>query len=238
VFIVNVLIVKNNRHEGPGLIRTVLEEREILYDTVELDSGNKIPDISPYSAIFVLGGPDSVNNPTSKVKSEIIAVREILMAGIPYFGVCLGMQVLVKAAGGKITACPRKEIGWRDEDREFFRVFLTDPGKNDPLCSGLPGVFPIFQLHSEMAVPSIAGEVLAFGDKCPVQIVKEGRLAYGIQGHLELTEDLLTTWLSTDADLSRLNKKNVISDYKEIEEEYVNIGKCIISNFLDSVEKE
>ena len=93
----------------------------------------------------------------------------------------------------------------------------------------------VFQLHGEMTEPSIVGEVLGFGEDCPVQVVKEGRLAYGIQGHIEMDEPLLTTLISVDPHLSSLDSGKFLSDYYDIREEYTSNGTRILSNFLDAV---
>jgi len=86
--------------------------------------------------------------------------------------------------------------------------------------------------------PSIGGEVLGFGDECPVQVVKEGKLAYGIQGHIELDEPLLNTLIRTDPQLSLMDSRKILSDYYAIREEYTANGTRILTNFLDAVQDE
>jgi GMP synthase-like glutamine amidotransferase len=148
------------------------------------------------------------------------------------------MQVLVKAAGGQVTRCRNSETGWRDPGREYYRIHISDYGKRDPLFAGITGSIPVFQLHGEMAEPSIGGEVLGFGDECPVQVVKEGRLAYGIQGHIEIDEPLLNALIGADHQLSSMDSGNIVSDFHAIQEEYTANGTRIFSNFLDAVQDD
>lgn len=230
------LIIKNSAHEGPGILTGILTERDISCDSVDFKGGGSVTSLSPYSAVFVLGGPESANDRTKKMEAEIALVRTILRSGVPYFGICLGMQVLVKAAGGKVTGCRNSEIGWRDSDREYNRIHISTSGRNDPLFAGLNGSLPVFQLHQEMAEPSVFGEVLAFGDECPAQVVKEGKLAYGVQGHIELDEQSLNTLIRTDPLLALEDPVKMVSDYHAIQAEYTANGTRILSNFLDAVQ--
>lgn len=233
----NVLVLRNNLHEGPGILSGILEDREIASDIVDFRDLASLPSLSAYSAVFMLGGPESANDNTKKMQGALAFVRTIIRSGIPYFGICLGMQVLVKAAGGQVSRCRNNETGWRDAGREYYRVHISDYGKSDPLFRGIAGSIPVFQLHSEMAEPSVGGEVLGFGDECPVQVVKEGRLAYGIQGHIELDEPLLRSLSASDPQLSSMDSRTIVSDFHAIEEEYTRNGTRIFSNFLDAVQE-
>jgi len=235
---VKVLVLRNNIHEGPGILTGILKNREISFDIVDFDGETPLPSLSAYSAVFMLGGPESANDRTKKMQDAIALVRTIIRSGIPYFGICLGMQVLVKAAGGHVTRCTTNETGWRDTGREYYRIHISDSGRNDPLFTGITGSFPVFQLHGEMAEPSIGGEVLGFGDECPVQVVKEGKLAYGIQGHVEIDEPLLNTLILTNPHLSSMDPGKILSDYHAIRVEYTINGTRILSNFLDAVQEE
>ncbi len=229
------LVLKNNIYEGPGILSGILENLDIVTDIVECNGLAPLPSLSSYGVVFMLGGPESANDRTKKMQGKIGFVREIVRSDIPYFGICLGMQILVKAAGGKVTRCPRDEIGWRDAEKEYYRVQISDLGRNDPLFAGIEDSFPVFQLHGEMTVPSIVGEVLGFGEDCPVQVVKEGRLAYGIQGHIEMDEPLLTTLISVDPHLASMDSGKFLSDYHDIREEYSVNGTRVLSNFLNAV---
>ena len=145
------------------------------------------------------------------------------------------MQVLVHAAGGRVTKCAKKEIGWRNEEGEYHYMQVTNIGRGDPLFQGLPKKIRVFQLHEEMVEPSICGDVLAFGDGYPVQVVKEGKAAYGIQGHIEIDETLLGVLLQTDPALLKLDAGRIIADFNVINEDYFDCGTRLFSNFLDVV---
>ena len=40
------------------------------------------------------------------MKNELVFIRKVLEAEIPYLGICLGLQTMVRAAGGKVVKSP------------------------------------------------------------------------------------------------------------------------------------
>ncbi len=232
-----VLIVQNITREGTGLIEEVLNEKGINFDIVDLSKGKNFPKPEKYFAIFVLGGPDSANDKTQKMQNELKKIREILTAKIPYFGVCLGMQALVKAAGGEVYANPVREIGCRDNDGIYYEVNLTKEGVNDSIFRSIKSPFKIFQLHGETVKLGKGMKLLGTGKHCRHQIVKIGN-AYGIQGHLEVTESILKKWLAEDSMFDNYDKNAILKDFRNAQVEYKTNGLRLINIFLDIAEKQ
>jgi len=227
-----LLIIQNITREGPGLFRDVLKAHGVPFEIADLSKGEPFPAPSDYRALLVLGGPDSANDSSEKIRTELSRIREALDEGIPYLGICLGLQLLVKAAGGKVVKCPVKEIGFRDPENRFFRVELTAAGKRDALFSGVSERLPVFHLHGETVEPTGEMQVLGTGKFCPNQVIKVGANAYGVQGHFELTAEMLDRWLEEDADLNELNGNQIRRDFQEIRKSYTETGKKIFTNFL------
>jgi len=196
-----ILIVKNVTHEDEGLFGDILKEKNIPYDVADLSLGEKFPDPENYSAVMVFGCPDSANDDTKKMKQELQRIKETIDAGIPYLGICLGMQALVKATGGNVRKNQIKEVGCRDADGNYFEINLTEDGKKDPIFDDLSSELKIFHLHGETVdlIPQIT--LLATGKYCKNQAVRVGKNAYGIQGHPELSEARLKVWVAKDKDL-------------------------------------
>lgn len=227
-----LLIVKNVTREGPGLIEIILREKGILFDVADLDRGDPFPSPIRYRALIVLGGPESANDSSPKITHELKRVRECIEDGIPFLGICLGMQILAKAAGGKVGPCAFKEIGFYDADGFRFEVFLTDEGKKDPLFREFPESFLVFQLHGETVLPGESLVLLGQGRKRSVQIIRAGRSAWGIQFHSELTLPLLETWAAEDRDLNRIDAEDLLRHYRAIQEQYERTGRRLFGNFL------
>ncbi|KYC46336.1 MAG: GMP synthase (glutamine-hydrolyzing) subunit A [Candidatus Methanofastidiosum methylothiophilum] len=228
-----VLIVNNISREGPGLLKEILEENRIDYYIYDFEREKLFPSPDDYDAIFVFGGPDSANDETEKMKEEIKGVKEFLNKEVPYFGICLGLQVMVKALGGKVMKNPIKEVGWRDPQDNIFKVHLTEDGKKDPIFEGVESEFDIFQLHGETVELTSEMKLLGTGEYCKNQIVRYGKNAYGFQGHIELSSDMFYTWIREDEDLNKLDKYKLEKDYNKVRKTYESSGRKILKNFLD-----
>ncbi|HSX05470.1 MAG TPA: type 1 glutamine amidotransferase [Candidatus Saccharimonadales bacterium] len=231
-----VLIVQNISREGPGLLAKILDEVAVNYTLINLSKGNVFPDPTTYSALVVLGGPDSANDATPKMVTEHSRVKQALDAGVPFLGICLGLQIAAKVSGGRVVKGV-KEVGLRDATGTPYSVSLTDIaltalGKKDPLFLGLRNDFRVFQLHGETVTLTPSMQLLATGRDCHNQIVKFSHNAYGIQSHFELTPEMLQEWLQADPDLTPLSEQHVLAEFAELEEIYTITGLSLLRNFL------
>jgi len=227
------LIIKNIGRENPGLLEDVLKEHKINSDVIGLHQIGKITSLQRYEAVIVLGGPASANDLNNNMNSELALIQRIITEGIPYLGICLGLQTLVKAMGGEVVKCQTKEVGFRDITGEYFSVELTPEGKTDPLFKKLPDSLRVFQLHGETVILTQKMTLLAKGKFCHNQIIKTGLNSYGIQSHFELTHDMLEEWIAEDTDLQEINKEQLLSDFESIKEDYKNTGRQLFHNFLN-----
>lgn len=227
-----ILIVKNITREGPGLLEERLQERGIKYTIADLNHGDSFPSTESYGAVVVLGGPDSANDENKKMENELTRIREAIAARIPYLGICLGLQTLVKAAGGAVVKSPTKEVGFIDPEGNNFTVELTNEGKQDPLFEGLDNTFNVFHLHGETVELTNDMTLLGVGKFCRNQIAKIGTNAYGIQCHFELTPEMFEAWINEDPDLLQLNQEQLRTNFKAIQEEYTRVGRQLFENFL------
>lgn len=227
-----VLIVKNISREGSRIIDHILSENQIEVDHRDLNKGDEFPSPIGYNALIVLGGPDSVNDETEKMQKERARVKEALDAGIPCLGICLGLQILVKVSGGKVVKNSVKEIGFIDPNGDPFTVELTEAGKQDPFFEGLPHTLRVFQLHGETVELTPEMKLLATGKFCKNQVVKVSEKAYGTQCHFEFTRDIFTRCVDEDPDLQKLNKEELIQEFDAIHNDYMQVGRTIVKNFL------
>ena len=227
-----ILIIKNITREGPGLLEEEIKKRGIGYTVIDLYQGQNFPPVEHYGAVVVLGGPDSANDENEKMENELARIREAIAAKIPYLGICLGLQTLVKAAGGTVVKSPIKESGFIDPEGNKFTVELTGEGKKDPLFKGMDHTFNVFQLHGETVQLTDTMVLLATGKFCRNQVVKAGLHAYGIQCHFEITPDMLETWIHEDSDLLLLDKDTLRADFEAIRDQYSRIGRLLFLNFF------
>lgn len=224
-----VLIIKNNVHEGPGIIEDILKEKRLAYEIRELDDGDSFPKPVNYSAVIVLGGPDSANDQTPKMIQEIQRVKETLEMKIPYLGICLGMQVLCKAAGGVVKKSPYKEIGFFHDNHEPYNIMQL---KDDPIFTEVPNPFRVFQLHQDTVELPKHVELIGAGNFIEPQVIKIGANAYGFQCHFELTEAIIEECLECDEDLKTRDTKKLREQWVHFRSFYIKKGKGITENFL------
>ena len=227
-----VLIIKNCAREGPGTLGEILCSNDIGYEIIELEHEEEIPDPTKYEALIVMGGPASANDTTKTMRQEITRIENAVKADVPYLGICLGMQALLKACGGNVIKSPVKEVGWKDLQGKRFSLELTPTGKKDTIFEGLETTLPIFHLHGETVELTDEMKLLATGKHCRNQVVKVGDNAYGFQGHLELTTEMLDTWLDEDDDLKQLSSEEVKRDYYAVRDQYEINSKKVFTNFL------
>lgn len=227
-----ILIVKNITREGPGLLGTELKERGIGYTVADLNQGQNFPPVENYGAVVVLGGPDSANDENEKMENELTHIQKAIAANIPYLGICLGLQTLVKATGGKVIKSTTKEVGFIDPEGNNFTVELTDEGKKDPLFEGLDDTFNVFHLHGETVELTDDMVLLAVGKFCRNQIARVGENAYGIQCHFELTPEMFETWINEDPDILQFDKGQLRANFEAIRDEYTRMGRQLFKNFL------
>lgn len=224
-----ILVLKNVFREGPGLLAEVLDERGVGCDVAYVDDH---PGLDGYGALVVLGGPASANDGSETMLSLVEFMAGALGRGIPCLGVCLGLQAMVKAAGGRVGHALHREIGLRGPDGGLFSIKLTEEGRADPLFEGMANSLTVFQLHGEMAEPTEDMSLLATGKYCRSQVVRVRPGAYGIQGHFELTAGMLSTWAAEDPDLRCLNAAELQGDFKAIGSSYAKAGRRLFHNFL------
>jgi GMP synthase-like glutamine amidotransferase len=228
-----LLVIQNISHEGPGILGELIQERRISTDCFDLSRGATLPDPRSYAGIVVLGGPQSANDKSNQILHELEIISKALEAGIPYLGICLGLQLLVAAAGGQVVRCHLKEIGFREPDGEPFTVELTEEGQKDLLFACMPTRLRVFQLHGETVNLTRGMTLLATGKSCTNQVVRVGSNAWGLQCHFEMTHDMFDRWLDIDSDLITMNKSDLLAEFASFRDEYTATGRKILLNFLE-----
>ena len=178
-----------------------------------------------------MGGPDSANDESKKIVKELEYIKLAIEKNIPVFGICLGLQLMVKTCKGEVFKNPVEEIGFKYRDK-WYLVSLTEKGLNDPLFHGIEKCFRVFQLHGETVEINEHISLLGTGEYCRNQIIKIGKLNYGVQFHFELTEELLNDWLKLAPELHGQDKNSIMRDFKLICDSYYMRGPKIFRNYL------
>jgi len=187
-----VAVFRHSPTEGPGYFATYLESRNIPWRLIAVDQGDVVPaDPRLFGGLVFMGGPMSVNDDLPWIPPVLQLIRQSVAASVPVLGHCLGGQLISKALGGKVGRNPVKEIGWGEilvADNPAARLWFG------------PGIerFESFHWHGEtFTIPP--GAVRIMGNRhCQNQGFVIGN-SLGMQCHVEMTEELVTSWCETGA---------------------------------------
>lgn len=144
------------------------------------------PEPGDYAGVVVFGGANSANDCSDHdwVKRELNFVERCLEADTPYFGICLGAQMLARVLGAKVRPHQNevKEVG-------FTRV---DPVIDESAFLEKP--LTVMQWHSEGFDLPPATRRIATGDDFPNQAYRLNDRVVGVQFHPEVNPEVLAIW--------------------------------------------
>jgi GMP synthase (glutamine-hydrolysing) len=187
----DILVLRHVDCEPPAAYLPLLEARGAV-QTVRLGV-DPLPDHCDFGAIIAMGGPMGVGDSDTLgwIAGEIAYIAGAVSAGVPYWGVCLGAQLLAAALGAKVYTSEPPEVG-------IGSVALTPDAVMDPVFGALPESFPVLQWHSDTFDLPAGATLLASSAAYPHQAFNVGS-AYGLQFHLECPPELAETWNDIDA---------------------------------------
>ncbi len=213
---------------GGGLFEDLVERRGDRLERWVTTNGGTGPDApSSYDAIMVFGGamhPDQdAEHPW--LGDETTFLQEALAREVPLLGVCLGAQLIARAAGAWIGPADAPEVGWT-------KVEVTAAGRDDPVVSVLPDRIDAFQWHHyTFELPP--GATLLAENSLARQAYRLGEQTWAIQFHAEVTRHMLEAWfvqgaheLPRPADEMRAETDGLLGSWNEH-------GRRLCTAFLD-----
>jgi GMP synthase (glutamine-hydrolysing) len=221
-----ILSIKNTRCETLGSLKEfLLSDGYRIREVLAPKQG--IPEnITKFDAIFVLGGPMSVNDDYVYLKKEKQLILNSIKLGIPVLGICLGSQIIANSCGGKVYPGSKKEIGWSCVD-------ITAEGKNSLFKNIFDNPIQVFQWHGDTFVLPENAKVLS-SSSLYTQAFKY-KTAYGIQFHLEVTEMMIVDWIEKyqkEIMSEQLDKQELIFNVNKKVKELNKYSKIVYKNFM------
>lgn len=186
--------------------------------------------IDDYAGVIVFGGSMHADQDEHHpwLREETLLLQRLLDQHVPVLGVCLGSQLLARAAQAPVFAIDEPEIGWHT-------VELDPRAADDPLLSCLPERFEAFQWHYYTYRVPAAGVELARSESC-TQAFRLGSDAWGIQFHPEVTLEQVEAWLddpedrAPDPEALRAETREKIAAWNEL-------GRRLCDAFVDVAER-
>jgi len=203
-----LLVVQHVPWEGPHLILDSFPDVAVqMRHPLDEPHPIPLPDPATICGSIFMGGPMSANDADTlpPLADEIAWLRRALAQEIPVLGICLGAQLLAKAAGAAITAAPHPEIG-------VAPVTITE--RNDPLIGHLAPLTHAMHWHGEQFTLPSGALPLAHSAQTDVQAFRIGSSAWGMLFHLEVDDDLLDIWLA-EPTMAAEAKRALGSGYRE-----------------------
>lgn len=218
-----------------SMVHGPLARAEVFADVIaaeghELEEWSLIDESAParpveeYDAVVCLGGHMNVDqearHPWLRREDEII--RRVVARGVPFFGICLGGQLLAKAAGARVGPSPEPERG-------FTRMTLSDDAGDDAVFGALPRELDVFNLHGyAFEVPEVGVE-LARSRVC-AQAFRVGECAWGVQFHPEVRFEQVRAWFAEEE--AKPDADRVLDELASRIEEWQSVGRSLCMAFL------
>jgi GMP synthase-like glutamine amidotransferase len=184
----SLLVLQHIACEPPAAYEDELRAWDADLHRVEVDAGEPLPDWRDFAGIVAMGGPmaayEDGDHPWLTGEKRLIG--EAVRAGVPYWGVCLGAQLLAAALGARVFAGEQAEVGVLD-------VLSTPAAARDPVLSLAPARFAALQWHGDTWELPDGAVGLARSPVYEQQAFVVGR-AYGLQFHLEVDAARTAAW--------------------------------------------
>ncbi len=194
-----ILVIQHVASEGLGTLVDEMKKFNFTPEIFMVSHDAIFPSsikLEEYGGLVILGGPMGVYEEEKYpwIKKELLVIQEALRQKKPILGICLGAQMLAKAAGGRVYRGKQAEIGW-------FPIRLDDWFyKRNPLFFQIDHTIPhvVFQWHADtFDIPTDAYR-LAWNDDYPSQAFCFQGNAIGLQFHVEVDEAMVRNWLFSE----------------------------------------
>ena len=202
--------------------------------TLDVVAAPDFPDaVDGYAGLVVMGGPmgatDDLDVPWLPRLRALL--RAAVTAEVPVLGVCLGGQLLAAAHGGRVVRDPDgPEIGPQ-------LVAKRSAAATDPLFRALPITPDVIQWHFDTITTLPPGAVhLASSPVCENQAFRLGRVAWGLQFHIETTPAVVQAWADQDVgELADYDLDAVVARAAAVHDDIAEVWPPFAQAFADVV---
>ncbi|MDH5527618.1 MAG: type 1 glutamine amidotransferase [Nitrospirota bacterium] len=188
-----ILVLQQVPHEGLGSIYPLLRRHGVSEQVIPCYREDaRIPDsLEGFSGLIIMGGPMSANDSDPVLAAQLRLAESAVRSDFPTLGICLGSQLIARAAGARISRGATPEIGWD-------QVHLSLESADDPLFTGLPNPLPVFQWHFDGFDLPRGAVHLASSPRFPHQAFRLGQRVYGLQFHVETDAPMIKEWVAVN----------------------------------------
>lgn len=229
-----ILVLRLDASDPSARLGQWLREAGVELDERALDAGDELPpDLSAHDGLVVMGGAmgawDDATVPYLAPVRQLL--RDAVSAEVPTLGVCLGHQLLAAANGGQVRRMPDgPEVG-------ALLVAKRSVAVSDPLFGAMPITPDVLQWHYDEVSVLPAGAVqLASSPECEQQAFRLGRVAWGIQFHIETTPQMVREWAAErDEALDDYDMDAILARALAVHDDLAEVWQPFAARFADIV---
>lgn len=218
-----------NEPSGPGgLFLAPLRLHGFRIDAVDVAQHELPKSLADYDAVISCGGTANTHEADVYpwIDEEIALLRDALRDGVPVIGLCLGAQLLTKAAGGHVHRSDPSEVGW-------VEVEANAAAGDDPVLADVPQRFMAMQWHHYACDLPPGAVELARNPTC-LQAFRLGEVAWGTQFHIEVTREILLNWMrwgKPELEKAGYSDERYLAELDSHLEAHVAIGQGMAERF-------
>ena len=186
--------------EGPAAIQDWISRQGHTLTKTRFFLDEQLPDLVDFDILIVMGGPMGVDEQQQFpwLNGERVFIQQAIADDKVVLGICLGAQLIARAAGAQVTKNRYTEIGW-------FPV--TTQQQLPALLAGVfPSEFLAFHWHGDTFEIPHGAVPVASSEACSNQAFVLNERVIGLQFHIETTPEsaaLLVQNCSDELDGSR-----------------------------------
>ena len=206
----------------------MIAERGFALEWSSPGKGEPLPEpASHHVAAIVYGGAEDLSRDENRfeyLRREIDWIGRWVGQGRPYLGICLGGQLLARAAGASVGPHPDGLL-----ECGYYPVRPTARAKGF-----LPGPMHVYHWHKEGFEVPQGAELLVEGETFPNQAFRHGQGIYGIQFHPEVTPTVMRRWIEVAAHYLTMPGTHSRERQMEDSERYDAAMETWMGAFLDT----
>lgn len=208
-----LLVIQHIAADHLGTFANTFEDMGIDLHVVRLHEKDEVPaSIDDYKGLVLLGGSMSAYDDARYdfLAKEEVLIKQAILRKVPTLGVCLGAQLIAKAAGARVFRGPRKEIGW-------YRVKFSKEAASHRLFKLFGEEAYLFQWHGDTFELPRSALRMAASSLYPNQAFRIGYNVFGIQFHLEANEEIVQEWSTRfENEVNEVSKPETIETETEL----------------------
>jgi GMP synthase (glutamine-hydrolysing) len=228
------IVLQHTPTEGPDRVGQLAVEKGMTLDVRHVYRGEPVPtDLGPEQILVVMGGPMGVGDAGDArwpfLAQEIALLERLVARDRPVLGICLGAQLLARAAGALVYPARRREVGWAPV--KFLGV------EREPALRGIRAEEILLHWHGDTFDLPPGAVHLAATEICPHQAFRIGDRIFGLQFHCELAAETIALWVREDAEyVAGANGpgggERILADTRRYMAEAARVGDRLLGNIL------